>query len=78
MKESRIREVIAQVSEVGGRSSAKAIDRLIRVADGHQARAFTRQLQNQSILRGVEVLELVYQQIGETRSHLFPHGCICF
>ena len=60
MKESRIRETVAQVNEVVGRSSAKAINRLIRVADGHQARSLTRQLQDQSILCGVEVLEFVY------------------
>ena len=78
MKESRIRETVAQVNEVGGRSTAKAVDRLIWVADSHQARALTRQLQDQSILRGVEVLKLVYQQIGETRSYLFPHSGIRF
>jgi hypothetical protein len=62
--------VLGQRPKVLRISTTEAINRLIRITNHKQPMAITRQDFHESILHGIDILELVYQHIGKALAKL--------
>ena len=61
---------LGQCPEILRISAAEAINRLIRITDHKQPLAITRQEFDETILHGIDILEFVYQDVGEMLADL--------
>ncbi len=70
LQQACLRELLGQRPEILRISATEAINRLIRITNHEQPPAVTRQEFHETILHGIDILELVYQYIGEMLADL--------
>src|SRR5712691_2257701 len=70
LQQARPWELLGQRPEILRISATEAINRLIRITDHKQPLAVTRQDLYETILHGIDILELVYQDVGEMLADL--------
>ena len=70
LHQARLWKLLGQGPEILCISATEAINRLIRITDHKQPLAVTRQEFHETILHGIDILELVYQYVGEMLADL--------